>query len=88
MVVGIPCMANTDTKINKVYMNVITTLAACCGELLGNPRLVPRSSGFPRPKKTSVGPVTSGVHLLDRQVRDAHSISMADDLELSDIPLA
>ena len=31
MVVGIPCMANTDTKINKVYMNVITTLAACCG---------------------------------------------------------
>jgi hypothetical protein len=24
-------MANTDTKINKVYMNVITTLAACCG---------------------------------------------------------
>jgi hypothetical protein len=31
MVVGKPCMANTDTKINKVYMNVITTLAACCG---------------------------------------------------------
>jgi hypothetical protein len=31
MVVGIPCMANTDTKINKVYVNVITTLAACCG---------------------------------------------------------
>jgi hypothetical protein len=27
MVVGIACMANTDTKINKVYLNVITTLA-------------------------------------------------------------
>jgi hypothetical protein len=25
------CMANTDTKINKGYMNVITRVAACCG---------------------------------------------------------
>jgi hypothetical protein len=31
MVVGIPCMTNTATKINKVYINLITTLAACCG---------------------------------------------------------
>jgi hypothetical protein len=31
MVVGTPCMANTASKINKVYMNVITTLAGWCG---------------------------------------------------------
>ena len=31
VIVGIPRMAKTDTKINQVYMNVITTLAACCG---------------------------------------------------------
>ena len=77
MVVGIPCMANTHTKINKVYMNVITTLAACCGQPWGNPQTGPALQWISAAKKTSVGPVTSGVHLLDRQVRDAHSVRMA-----------
>ena len=36
-----------------------------------------------RGQKTSVGPVTSGVHLLDRQVRDAHSVRMAPRMILS-----
>jgi hypothetical protein len=76
MVVGIPCMANTDTKINKVYMNVITTgrvLWLTIEALQTGPALRWISAA----KKTSVGPVTSGVHLLDRQVRDAHSVCMA-----------
>jgi hypothetical protein len=69
MVVGMPCMANTDTKINKVYMNVITTLAACCGEPLAQAQTGPALGGSPRPKDVS-GSGYSGVHLLDRQARD------------------
>ncbi len=43
MVVGIPCMANTNPKINKVYMNVITTLAGAVVNHWRRPRLVRRS---------------------------------------------
>jgi hypothetical protein len=41
MVVGIPCMANTNPKINNVHMNVITTLAGCCGEPLAQAQAGP-----------------------------------------------
>jgi hypothetical protein len=34
-------MANTNPKINKVYRNVITTLAACCGEPLAQAQAGP-----------------------------------------------
>jgi hypothetical protein len=91
MVVCIPCMANTDTKINKVYLNVITTLAMCCGEPLAQAQTGPALRWISAAKKTSAGPVTwAHAHLLDRQVRDVHSVlhGAADDLELSDIPVA
>jgi hypothetical protein len=69
-------MANTDTKINKVYMNVITT-GRVLWLTIGEPQTGPALQWISAAKKTSVGPVTSGVHLLDRQVRDAHSVCMA-----------
>ena len=79
MVVGIPCMANTDTKINKAYMNRITTLGD-----RPHRRLWPRRSTgardrlrFPRLTRRP------GVHLLDRQVRDAQSVRMAPRIILS-----
>ena len=82
MVVGIPCMANTHIKINKVYLNVITTLAALW-LTIGEPQTGPALRWISADKETSVGPVTSGVHLLDRQVRDAHSVRMAPRMILS-----
>ena len=55
MVVGILCRANTDTKINKVYLNLITTPAVRCGLAIGEPRLLRRFGGSPQPKREVSG---------------------------------
>jgi hypothetical protein len=50
---------------------------------IGEPQTGPALRWISAAKKTSVGAVTSGVHLLDRQVRDAHSVRMAPRMILS-----
>jgi hypothetical protein len=87
--VGIPCMGNTDTKINKVYLNVITTLAACCGEPLAQAQPGPALRWISAAKRRQ------WVRLLRRTPprpagprRTKCFPGAADDLELSDIPVA
>jgi len=75
-------MAKTDTKINKVYLNVITHWPRAVVNHRGTPGWSRAPVDPPRPKGVS-GPVTSGVHLIDRQVGDARSVRMAPRIILS-----